>query len=152
MDSNRLDQTELTENLAEGLLMRSDTVFGRLVCSASPSPQWQAAHLKMFSLWLDLPLSEQRMDLRRYLSSAEKCGCLSEARQHCEVPADLVPASASPHEGELFLRDLRLVTDSMANDGCQLDIRFAEPGIWSALSQWVPKWPAPASRTHTLRP
>jgi hypothetical protein len=140
-------QAESGDLLFERLLYNSASVFGRLVRGASlRSPeivgtlQCQTAHLKTFRLWLDLPQREQRADLRRYLSGADSAGVLPQARQHCESPAALVPDSASPHERELFLKDLRLVSASMENDGRALDVQPQPRGLFAALWHWKPKW------------
>ena len=128
----------MVDTLFDRLLHESPSVFGRLVRGVSLREP--SAHLRIFRLWLDLPLREQRADLRRYLSAADAAGNLPHARQHCDYPAALVPESANSYERELFLRDMQLALAAMANDGCALEVTVNAGGALAALWHWRPKW------------
>ena len=68
-------------------------------------------HELTFGRWLNFSLEQQKADLEIYLHGASESGTVPTTRLRLDSYQVLTPASALPHERQLFLCDMAVIID-----------------------------------------
>jgi hypothetical protein len=64
-------------------------------------------HMEVFVAWLNMPLSEQRADIRAYLADPDDRTRMLASL--AETGCAAIPPEAKPHEAQLFNQDLEMI-------------------------------------------
>jgi hypothetical protein len=97
-------------------LARIPTAFGKLVCLASLKSRLAKYHTQLFDEWLSLSLEEQCLDLQRHAFEAATTGMLPDEWLSPAAYSNLIPASATSAERELYSGNLDLLLDLLHGD------------------------------------
>lgn len=143
-DSSRFEKLIIVSYLRDSNGDRRLNKFTREYSYAEVIASLRQLHMEMFLVWLNMPLSDQRVDIRAYLADPDDR--IRMLASLVETGCAAIPPEAKPHEVRLFSQDLEMIRVDLggAPKACdsrriiQTEFQFQ----WCAPA-WTPaqRWP-----------